>query len=243
MISFLVPCYNEATFIADTLETVNLSVRSVKIIDRFEVIIIDDGSSDNLHIKVKDLQLKFNNIIFAKNEKNMGMGYSIKKGIQLARYEKIIIIPGGNDIEIEALARSLKNYHISDLILQYPLNSEEREKHRNIISKIYSLIFIIFFDCNVYYINGCTIFPTKNLRTLKLKSNRHGLLSEIVTKLLREDITYCEIPIYYKWPHKSRKTVTLKNLFDVTKSFLSLLLELKIMNKTYVKSKRIKFFG
>ena len=82
MISFIIPALNESRFIEATINTINLSIKESKIIN-FEIIIIDDGSTDNLEIKMKDLQLKFNNIIFTKNEKNMGMGYSLKKGIEL----------------------------------------------------------------------------------------------------------------------------------------------------------------
>ena len=149
-----------------------------------------------------------------------------------------MILPGGNDVSSNAIASSLKFYNTADLVMQYPLNNEERDKFRNIMSKIYSLIYIIFFDCNVNYINGCSIFPTKKVLELKLNSNRHGILSEIVTKLLRENITYCEVPIFYKFPRKARSTINFKNLFDVTKSFIFLFIDLKIKNKTPIKSKR-----
>ena len=238
MISFLIPCCNEANFITSTVETINSAVRSVETVDRFEIVIIDDGSTDNLEEVVKDLQLKFENIIFTKNEKNMGMGYSIKQALKLIKYEKFLIIPGGNDIDVDPIISSLKFYHTSDLVMQYPINTEDRTKLRNIVSKIYSLIYIIFFDCNVNYINGASLFPAKKVKDLKLNSNRHGIISEMVTKLLRTEITYCELPVFYKFPNKARYTINFKNLFDVIVSFINLFFELKIRNKTIIKAKR-----
>ena len=122
--------------------------------------------------------------------------------------------------------------------MQYPTNTEDRTKLRNIMSKIYSLIFIIFFDCNVYYINGASIFPTEQVKSLKLNSNRHGIIAEMVTKLMRTRITFCEVPIFYKFPHKIRSTITLKNLLDVSISFINLLIEFKIKNRQDIKAKR-----
>ena len=237
MISFVIPALNESRSIEPTINTINLSVKENKITN-FEIIIIDDGSTDDLEIKVKDLQLKFNNIVFAKNEKNMGMGYSIKKAINLIKYEKFMILPGGNDIDSNPIAASLKFYHTSDLVMQFPINLEDRTKSRNIVSRIYSLLYVIFFNINVNYINGASLYPTKQVKELKLSSNRHGIISEIITKLFRLDITYSEFPVFYRFPNKARYTVTFKNLFDVSVSFMRLFLELRIKNRTTVRAKR-----
>jgi glycosyltransferase involved in cell wall biosynthesis len=240
MISFIIPVLNEAKFIEQTLKTINKSIRLARNIKKFEIIVIDDGSNDKIKNKIDHLKLKHRNIVFAQNKINMGMGFSIKKGIGLSKYKKFMIIPGGNDIGCESISSSLKFYNYADLIMQCPLNVEEREKYRNIISRIYSLIYIIFFDCNVYYINGASIFPLNKVKKLNLKSNRHGIFSEIVTKLFRTNITFCEIPVNYKWPHKSRTTINLKNVLDVLKSFLLLFIELKIFNNNPNKAKRKK---
>ena len=237
MISFIIPALNESRSIEPTINTINLSVKENKITN-FEIIIIDDGSTDDLEIKVKDLQLKFNNIVFVKNAKNMGMGYSIKKAINLIKYEKFMILPGGNDIDSNPIAASLKFYHTSDLVMQFPINLEDRTKSRNIVSKIYSLLYVIFFNINVNYINGASLFPTKQVKELKLSSNRHGIISEIITKLFRLDITYSEFPVFYKFPNKARYTINFKNLFDVFVSFMRLFLELRIKNRSPVRAKR-----
>ena len=237
MISFVIPALNESRSIEPTINTINLSVKENKITN-FEIIIIDDGSTDDLEIKVKDLQLKFNNIVFVKNAKNMGMGYSIKKAINLIKYEKFMILPGGNDIDSNPIAASLKFYHTSDLVMQFPINLEDRTKSRNIVSRIYSLLYVIFFNINVNYINGASLYPTKQVKELKLSSNRHGIISEIITKLFRLDITYSEFPVFYKFPNKARYTVTFKNLFDVFVSFVKLIFELRIKNKTTVRARR-----
>lgn len=238
MISFIIPALDEADSIELTVDTICVAVSRVEIIDKFEIVIIDDGSVDLTEQKVTNLQSKLNNIRYEKNDKNFGMGYSIKKALKFIKYKKFIIIPGGNDIEINSIVSSLKFYNKSDLVMQYPTNTEDRTKLRNIMSKIYSLIYIIFFDCNVNYINGASIFPTEQIRSLKLNSNRHGIISEMVTKLMHISITYCEVPVFYKFPNKKRSTITLKNLLDISISFIKLLIELKIKNRSEIKAKR-----
>ena len=238
MISFIIPALDEADSIELTVDAICVAVSRVEIIDKFEIVIIDDGSVDLTEQKVTNLQSKLSNIRYEKNNKNFGMGYSIKKALKFIKYKKFIIIPGGNDIEINSIISSLKFYNKSDLVMQYPTNTEDRTKLRNIMSKIYSLIYIIFFDCNVNYINGASIFPTEQIRSLKLNSNRHGIISEMVAKLMYISITYCEVPVFYKFPNKKRSTITVKNLLDISISFIKLLIELKIKNRSEIKAKR-----
>ena len=234
MISFVVCAFNEEKYIKATVDTIYKSVNNVEFIEKFEIIIVNDGSDDLTEKNIQELKSDFKNITYCKNQKNLGIGASIKKGLEQVKYSKFMLLPGGNDIHADAIISTLKHFHSSDLVMPYPINTEDRSKFRNIVSKIYSLIYLICFDCCVNYINGTSIFPTEKVKNFKLNSNRHGIIAEIVTKLLYTDITYCEVPVYYKFPTKLRKTVTIKNLADVTISFMKLFIEMKIRNKNKV---------
>ena len=56
----------------------------------FEIIYLDDGSTDSSENIIKELQLKYNFIKFYKNEKNMGVGYCFNKVIKLTNKEFIV---------------------------------------------------------------------------------------------------------------------------------------------------------
>ena len=68
----------------------------------------------------------------------------------------------------------------------------------------------------------------RKVKSLKLKSNRFSIISEIITKLLHSDITYCEVPAFFHASLRKRKTVILKNLYDTIVSFVQLFVEIKI---------------
>ena len=55
---------------------------------------MDDGSQDGIKDKINVLKSRYRNIVFVQNNKNMGMGFSIKKGINLSKFKKFMIIPG-----------------------------------------------------------------------------------------------------------------------------------------------------
>lgn len=64
-VSILIPCYNSESFIRDALEScLNQSYRNI------EVIIVDDGSTDDSLKIAKEYESKFNNIfVFSQNNK------------------------------------------------------------------------------------------------------------------------------------------------------------------------------
>ena len=83
MISIIIPVYNEVSTINEIVNKIHLLK-----IDK-EIIIIDDFSSDgtkNLLEKIKSDTIK----IFY-NEKNYGKGYCIRRGIQVASGNYVII--------------------------------------------------------------------------------------------------------------------------------------------------------
>ncbi len=236
MISFIVSAFNEEKFIKDTIYSINQAIGEVKEINEFEIVIVNDGSNDMTEYKVLELQKEFNNIIYLKNNINSGMGFSIRKAIDVVKHKKFMLVPGDNAFPIDSMVLGLKASFKCDMVMPYPTNTEERSKFRNIVSKIYSFIFFIFFGCSVNYINGTTIYPTKKIKGLALTSKRHGIVSEMATKLLYSEIKYCEIPVISRFPSRERK-ITIQNLIDVATSFIKLFLEIKIINrKSYTKN-------
>lgn len=80
-ISVVIAAYNEEPRIAEVLKI----VENHPLID--EVIVINDGSKDNTSQVVK----KFN-VILIENEKNMGKTLSVKRGIEAAKNDLIMLL-------------------------------------------------------------------------------------------------------------------------------------------------------
>uniref|UniRef100_A0A6C0J5S3 Glycosyltransferase 2-like domain-containing protein n=1 Tax=viral metagenome TaxID=1070528 RepID=A0A6C0J5S3_9ZZZZ len=90
--SIIIPLYNNEIYINNTIMSIiNQSFKN------FEIIVIDDKSSDNSYKKVKNLQKKYKNIRLFKNDKNLGTYKSLNKGIILSN-GKYITCLGSDDI-------------------------------------------------------------------------------------------------------------------------------------------------
>ena len=85
-VSVIIPAYNEEQRIASTITRVieYFSGRG----QEYEIIVVDDGSTDKtLDIIKRECHNRVKNLHFLYNIKNMGKGFSIKRGMMFARGE------------------------------------------------------------------------------------------------------------------------------------------------------------
>ena len=83
-LSVIMPNYNYANYIGEALNAIlTQSFRPT------EIIIVDDGSTDNSVAIIKEYMKNYSNIRLIQNEKNMGINYSNTLGLKKATGEYI----------------------------------------------------------------------------------------------------------------------------------------------------------
>ncbi len=93
-ISFIIPLYNESEVFAQLIERLNLFVSKVD--QSFEIILVDDGSSDEtpLLISAISLQNEFYQSVFLS--RNFGHQYALTAGLKYARGSEAVMILDGD---------------------------------------------------------------------------------------------------------------------------------------------------
>jgi len=92
VLSVVIPCYNQGIFLKDALESLDKCNK-----DLFEVIIVNDGSSDKFTNEyLAELKDKGYNVIF---QNNMGLGAARNTGIKLAKGEYVLPLDSDNRIQ------------------------------------------------------------------------------------------------------------------------------------------------
>ncbi len=87
-LSIIMPCYNSSR----TIEAAIRSVFEQKLDFSFELIIIDDESTDETAFLVERAKTQYKNIRFFKNEKNSGGGATRNRGIEKSRGDLIFCL-------------------------------------------------------------------------------------------------------------------------------------------------------
>jgi glycosyltransferase involved in cell wall biosynthesis len=103
-VSVIMPVFNQASFIRRAI--VSLLCQTCP---NWELIIINDGSMDNLNESIASF-LSDKRIKLFNNEKNKGLGYSLNFGIEKSQYDYITYLPA-DDIyyknHLESLIESI----------------------------------------------------------------------------------------------------------------------------------------
>ncbi|MEW6718507.1 MAG: dolichyl-phosphate beta-glucosyltransferase [Chloroflexota bacterium] len=92
-ISLLIPAYNEELWIVETIHSLIAFLEQR--FDSYEILVIDDGSTDGTTELVAGLQQEqppHGEILLLKNSRNMGKGYSIRLGVMQSRGEIIVFL-------------------------------------------------------------------------------------------------------------------------------------------------------
>ena len=101
-ISIVIPAYNEANRLPDTLEKIVIYLREKKV--SFELIAVDDGSKDNTAEIVLQASKKYPEIRLLRNVRNYGKGYAVRKGVLEARGKYILFTDGDLSTPITELS-------------------------------------------------------------------------------------------------------------------------------------------
>lgn len=93
-VSVIIPAYNAEKYIDESVESI-----LGQTFQDLELIILDDGSTDQTSKKIQKLAEKDKRIIFLKNEKNLGIPKTRNKGISIAK-GKYIAWQDADDISV-----------------------------------------------------------------------------------------------------------------------------------------------
>lgn len=116
-ISIIIPAYNEANKIKDTLENI-IDIEEIN-----EIVVVDDGSSDNT-VEIAS-NVKSDKIKVFKLDKNRGKGYALNYGLEIAMKNADIIgfldgDLGSSSSEIKKLITPILNDEADVIIAKFP---------------------------------------------------------------------------------------------------------------------------
>jgi len=98
-ISAVVPAYNEEKGIYRSLKDLNAHLQAISQIAEYEIIVVDDGSKDSTVAEAKKVEI----VKVIQNTKNQGYGASLKRGINEAKYEIILITDSDGTYPLDKL--------------------------------------------------------------------------------------------------------------------------------------------
>lgn len=199
-VSVFFPCYNDERTIGGLIETADKILRRRG--GKYEIIIIDDGSTDGSRRLLKKLAKEFSSLRLVFHRENKGYGGALRSGFGKAKYDLVFYTDGDGQ------------YDVSEIELILPLMTEDIDAvngikmfrndpwYRVVIGNIYN-----FFVRNVF---GIDIFDTdcdfrlvrkSLLKKINLKCSSGAICVELVRKLQDAGARFRQVSIHH-YPRK-----------------------------------------
>ncbi len=128
-ISVFFPCYNEQENVGRTVE------KALEVMEKlnadFEVIIVDDGSSDNTGQIADEIAGRDGRVKVMHHKNNLGYGAALQSGFKAATKELVFYTDGDGQFDISEMPPLLRLMEQYDIVSCYRLNRQD-----NLIRKI-----------------------------------------------------------------------------------------------------------
>jgi dolichol-phosphate mannosyltransferase len=228
-VSVVIPAYNEEKVIETTVKVVlRLTASCIK---DYEVIIVDDGSTDRTGQIIKRLAKRNEKIKIITHAKNQGLGSAYLDGINHSTKTYVTGYPADNDQSCDILTDLILYRKRAGMVMGYMTNIDSREIYRKILSLLFVKIMNLLFNLNLKYYNGYFICRVDLLRKIKLKSSGFTLFAEAKIRLIKKGIQFMEIPYETKRrAFGNSKALRWKNIFQTLCLIVILFIDVHIKN-------------
>lgn len=230
-VSIIIPAYNEEKRLPQTLKKILSFINENSL--KAEILVINDGSKDNTAKLANNFQNQKIRII--DNDKNMGKGFCINRGVQEAKNDIILFTDADLSTPIEFLLPFLKNHEMGfDIVIasRAVKGAEKKIKQpfiRDIMGKIFNICVRLLLGFDIKD-TQCGFKSFKNEVAKKIFSKQtifdFGFDPEILYIAKIHNFSIKEYPV--EW--YDSKGTKVKALSDSFKMFLDLI-KIKLNHK------------
>ena len=223
-LSIYIPALNEEKELQNTIN--NIVGAAKEILDNYEIILVNDGSSDRTAEIIDENAGKNQNFKVIHHLKPLGLRSTFFECMSLAKYENVSIVPGDNPWSYVALKNLFNSVNNDILVIGYRVNLKQNRKlWRTVLAKGLALYCSLLTGVYLRDIHGATILPVKYFNKLEQwDSIGIGYQAEFVVRLLRMNVRYAFTPLPINPDMDESSNMNLNVIKDVVKTLVLLTL-------------------
>ena len=232
--SIIIPAYNEEKRLPKCLKR-TIEFCKEEFFD-FEIIVAEDGSTDNTIEIVKDFQKQDKRIKLISFKKRMGKGAAITNAILTAQKKYVGFMDADMAADAYEFRRLLEKISECDVVigsrfLRDGLEPIKRPAYRALFSNLYSNFFRILFKISIYDPQcGFKLFRREAVYKIFKEIHTTGFAfdSEVVVKAYILGLRVKEVPI--NWSHDAASKISVvQQLKEMSQDLLSVWYEAHMM--------------
>ncbi|MBM3291048.1 glycosyltransferase [Candidatus Bathyarchaeota archaeon] len=213
-VSLIVPIHNEASGIWSN--TIKLYEILKKCTSSFEIILIENGSTDNTLTLAKALKKNYSEIKVIELPES-SLGDAIKTGIKSSKGSKLVYYPIDLSVELSFISNSIELLSAYDIIIATKRinGSDKRPIQRRIMSFLYHKLVRILFNTSLTDTTCAKAYRKKGISEFlnKIPGNSKIFETELIIEAEKIGRKIKELPVEVKENRLSRENLLLKIYF------------------------------
>ncbi len=195
-VTLFYPMYNEQRSIEAITQKALLVMQEVS--TDFEILIIDDGSTDGSEKIADALAAQDSRIKVIHHDGNKGYGQALRTGWASASKDIVAYTDCDEPVDLWKFKEAIPYVDQYDVVIGYRLNRWEGIR-RFVYSKIYNGLVRVLFGVQVWDINfSFKLIRREALQKLNLHAGSVFIDGELLAEAVRHHLTICQIPVQYQ---------------------------------------------
>ena len=197
-VSLVIPMYNEELNIEHAIAAAVEAL--TKYSDDYEIIIVDDASTDDSPQLVARAANENPRIICIRHAKNRKLGGSLKTGFAAAKKDLVLYMDADLPFDPDVLGKAIRAMELTgaDVIAGYRLDRTMEGFKRTLYSYVYNALIGILFGWPHRDINfSFKLFKRRVLQSFELKSEGSLIDAELIVKAKNRGFTIQQIGLDY----------------------------------------------
>ncbi|MDD5557155.1 MAG: flippase-like domain-containing protein [bacterium] len=223
------PCFNEEENVERQTLEVDRVLRGIT--DDYEVVIVDDGSTDRTGEIADRLARENPRVRVIRHPHNLGYGNALKSGFHGARKDLVLYTDGDCQFDIRDVRKLLPLMREGvDMVVGYRADRQDRPL-RKFVSRVYNRIIRLVFGLRVRDIDcAFKLFRRSVFDRIEIRSERFLIDTEILVRAKRAGLTIVEAGVAHLPRTRGKSTVSPRDVFRTLRELALLWLHIFRVN-------------
>ena len=197
-ISAFFPCYNDAGTIASMVELATLTLK--KVAREFEIIVVDDGSTDSSREILKELSKKNEYLKLVFHDKNRGYGGALISGFRNSKYDYVFYTDGDFQYDVSELPNLTRKISSKiDVIQGYKIKRHD-PWYRILIGDMYNFGVKVAFSIKIRDVDcDFRLIRRAVFEKVSLERNSGVITVEMIKKFEDAGFKFEEVPVTHSY--------------------------------------------
>lgn len=191
-LTVVIPAWNEQQRLTATVEEVVAAAR--RQLHAFEVIIVNDGSTDGTAVVAEQLAARFPDVRVVHHPSNLGVGAAYHTGLTRAKFPYLTLVPGDNAFHHSGLDTVFALVGTVPMVVTYRANPRARSPLRRLLSRCCTAGMRLVTGRPIRDAHSLYVFPVAEARQVR-RNTGYGYHIETLSTLLRGGVPFAEVPV------------------------------------------------